>query len=430
LQIKDTFVAKMHIMKRTFLLLTLLIIATAINAQNRIVARGATPGELYIQAPWYGTYNPGPPFYDTLRMAVYYLTENGKKLTIQYAADYFANPEYTMQPQYILADATPGVLYNKSTYSKNSYTHTQLCVSFDYGKNWVFREENIGTKYYYSANIEGLMFKGGGGFYMSLDYGYTFSETDYGPGGTEPGLQNGEAFTVWSINPPYSYQGQLRYTCDFGENYLEIPIDNQYVYYSSDAYRGALSGEVYINSEFPDPDYYTTYKVSFSADTGHTFRHVFVSESFTGETIAPLFMSDREAGVFYIIRRYQVEDFPLGWHTKVCVEYYRDYGETLVDTYCHELTKNYEGVGVKEVKELEGVRVFPNPTTGELTINNEQLIMNNVEVFDVFGRKLLSHHLITSSSPHKIDISDLRAGIYFVRIITEKGIITKKVVKM
>jgi len=34
----------------------------------------------------------------------------------------------------------------------------------------------------------------------------------------------------------------------------------------------------------------------------------------------------------------------------------------------------------------------------ELTINNEQLIINNVEVFDIYGRKLSPHHLITSSS--------------------------------
>jgi hypothetical protein len=53
-------------------------------------------------------------------------------------------------------------------------------------------------------------------------------------------------------------------------------------------------------------------------------------------------MSDREPGVFYIIKRYEVEDFnPWGHHTKVCIEYYRDYGETLVATYCHDLTKDY-----------------------------------------------------------------------------------------
>ena len=42
----------------------------------------------------------------------------------------------------------------------------------------------------------------------------------------------------------------------------------------------------------------------------------------------------------------------------------------------------------------------PNPTTGELKIENGELKIENVEVFDVYGRKLKSHHLITSSTSH------------------------------
>ncbi len=149
------------------LLFTTLCISFA-SAQNRGIARGAEPGELYLTGAWYGIYNPGwgPPYYDTLRMAVYRLTEHGKKLTIQYDADYFADnytePGSVMQPQIILADATPGVVYGKRTYSKNSYAHTQLWVSFDYGENWTFREENIGDKAYFPANFEGLIYRGGG----------------------------------------------------------------------------------------------------------------------------------------------------------------------------------------------------------------------------------------------------------------------------
>ncbi|MCL1968855.1 MAG: T9SS type A sorting domain-containing protein [Bacteroidetes bacterium] len=54
-------------------------------------------------------------------------------------------------------------------------------------------------------------------------------------------------------------------------------------------------------------------------------------------------------------------------------------------------------------------------------MNNEQLIMNNVEVFDVYGKNVLSNHLI--------NISHLPAGLYFVAVTTEKGKVVKKVVK-
>jgi len=75
------------------------------------------------------------------------------------------------------------------------------------------------------------------------------------------------------------------------------------------------------------------------------------------------------------------------------------------------------------------IKIYPNPTTGELTITNYELRMRSVEIFDVYGRILSSHHLIVSSPHHKIDISHLNFGVYFVRITTENEVIVKKVIK-
>jgi len=73
-------------------------------------------------------------------------------------------------------------------------------------------------------------------------------------------------------------------------------------------------------------------------------------------------------------------------------------------------------------------KIYPNPTKGELTIDNGKLTIGNVEVFDVFGRKLSS--FTSHSSPLiSIDISHLQAGIYFVAIDTDQGKVYKKVVK-
>jgi len=87
-------------------------------------------------------------------------------------------------------------------------------------------------------------------------------------------------------------------------------------------------------------------------------------------------------------------------------------------------------IGIEDFSEIDGIKIYPNPTTGEVTImNNEQLTMNNIEVFDIYGRKLTPHttHLIPHTS---LDISHLQAGIYFVKIQTKKGIITKKTIKL
>ena len=67
----------------------------------------------------------------------------------------------------------------------------------------------------------------------------------------------------------------------------------------------------------------------------------------------------------------------------------------------------------------EPLQIYPNPTTGELTIDNGQLTINNVEVFDIYGRKLNNYQLSIVNSQLKINISHLPAGIYFIKVYTE-----------
>jgi hypothetical protein len=67
-------------MKQVLLFLLFLIVAsTILPAQNRGIARGATPGELYIYSKWYETYYPGTPYMINSYSALYHITENGKK---------------------------------------------------------------------------------------------------------------------------------------------------------------------------------------------------------------------------------------------------------------------------------------------------------------------------------------------------------------
>ena len=84
-------------------------------------------------------------------------------------------------------------------------------------------------------------------------------------------------------------------------------------------------------------------------------------------------------------------------------------------------------VGINELE--NDVKIYPNPTTGDVIIDNGKLTIDNVEIFDIYGRKLSYHHLITSSSNHLINISHLSEGIYFIKIETKTGVITRKIVK-
>ena len=79
--------------------------------------------------------------------------------------------------------------------------------------------------------------------------------------------------------------------------------------------------------------------------------------------------------------------------------------------------------------------VYPNPTTGELFIERGRdgarpvSTITNIDFFDVYGKKISSHHLIPSSSHHLINISHLNPGIYFLRVTSGNSFEVVKVVK-
>ena len=79
---------------------------------------------------------------------------------------------------------------------------------------------------------------------------------------------------------------------------------------------------------------------------------------------------------------------------------------------------------------LEAITLHPNPTTGELSIKNYEIQITNVEVYDVFGKKILKLEIRSSKSETIVNISHLNSGIYFVKITTDIGEVTKKIVKL
>ena len=106
------------------------------------------------------------------------------------------------------------------------------------------------------------------------------------------------------------------------------------------------------------------------------------------------------------------------------------------DLFNQDFVATADTVGIVSTTLNNQLRIYPNPTTGELTITYPPLagagggIISDVEIFDIYGKKLQSHHLIISSSHHLINISHLPSGIYFLKVSTETGIVTKKITKI
>jgi hypothetical protein len=96
-------------------------------------------------------------------------------------------------------------------------------------------------------------------------------------------------------------------------------------------------------------------------------------------------------------------------------------------------------VGVNELQVTSyPLSVYPNPTSNQFTIKFPSFGgAGVVEIFDIFGRNLLSFSSLLSPETFPsfggagvvLDISHLANGIYFIKIQTNNGIITKKIIK-
>ena len=129
-----------------------------------------------------------------------------------------------------------------------------------------------------------------------------------------------------------------------------------------------------------------------------------------------------------------------------------------------ELVASFEAgeVGIVETLRATSLQIYPNPTRGELTITcyrhcgldpqspeNDEIAgqtrndIHGVDVFDMMGRVVhVETPCMASLQPDPelhsglnpkpeitFDLSNVPAGMYFVRIQTKNGIVTKKVVK-
>ena len=73
------------------------------------------------------------------------------------------------------------------------------------------------------------------------------------------------------------------------------------------------------------------------------------------------------------------------------------------------------------------VLMYPNPATADVSIECGNGAIQLVSIYDVTGKLMQS--VLASSSGEAISVSDLSSGIYFVKIFTEKGSSTKKLIK-
>ena len=74
-----------------------------------------------------------------------------------------------------------------------------------------------------------------------------------------------------------------------------------------------------------------------------------------------------------------------------------------------------------------GIKIYPNPATDNFVIECEGFSVKSVRIIDVYGRIVMQSK--ATDNAEYIDISSYPSGTYFVQLIGNKGIVTKKLNK-
>jgi hypothetical protein len=108
---------------------------------------------------------------------------------------------------------------------------------------------------------------------------------------------------------------------------------------------------------------------------------------------------------------------------------YLDYSYNYIDDiYFDYVAKGKVEASDESVMDTDlDVEVYPNPTTDvvnvECTMNNVQC--SGIEIIDVYGKIITT----VDQTATQINVSGLAAGMYFVRVTTDRGVVTKPFVK-
>lgn len=77
---------------------------------------------------------------------------------------------------------------------------------------------------------------------------------------------------------------------------------------------------------------------------------------------------------------------------------------------------------------VQGITLYPNPTTGIVYLNSDIQPVKEVQVFDMTGKMLFRQY--GGDNNFSIDLSAYDAGIYILSITTATGVETKKAIKV
>jgi len=106
-------------------------------------------------------------------------------------------------------------------------------------------------------------------------------------------------------------------------------------------------------------------------------------------------------------------------------EIYFDYNPAIVTNLAQTTVKSLLGISDYQID--NSITYYPNPAKDVLHINSENSL-KGISIYDINGRTLLNTELIGSQVQNDFDVSKFDNGVYFIKIVSEKGQFIDKLV--
>lgn len=84
-------------------------------------------------------------------------------------------------------------------------------------------------------------------------------------------------------------------------------------------------------------------------------------------------------------------------------------------------------LSTQDIKNKETINIYPNPTKGDVNIKADSKI-KSIEIYDAQGR-IVQKQININSLATQISLRNNISGVYIIKVITEKEIFTKKIIK-
>ena len=82
-------------------------------------------------------------------------------------------------------------------------------------------------------------------------------------------------------------------------------------------------------------------------------------------------------------------------------------------------------LSVEEFSLSNNISIYPNPTSDIINIEvSNALTVRSLELYNIIGKQVIKSNKVTN-----LNLSQLNAGIYMLKVITDSGSLTKKIIK-